>query len=74
MLKVNSPLVLTARSLPPLFWSTSPVPERPVTVTPTLCVSTQLTTTLLTSAAPTVPEPFATAQNWPAGWVATVTE
>ena len=35
VVKANVPLALIARSLPPWFFSVSPLPARPVTVPPT---------------------------------------
>ena len=75
--KVKVPFEATARSSPPLFRSTSPLPVRPLTVPPTVYLGgglvTQLTETLVTLAPATVPEPFETVQLWPEGGFATVT-
>ena len=75
--KVKVPSEATARSSPPLFRSTSPLPVRPLTVPPTVYLGgglvTQLTETLVTLAPATVPEPFETVQLWPEGGLATVT-
>ena len=72
--KVKAPFALTARSSPPLFRSTRPVPLRPVTVPPMVYLfAVQLTETLVTLAPATVPEPFETVHVCPEGWVATVT-
>src|SRR5437879_11694146 len=65
VLKVNGPLAETIRSLPPLFRSTRPVPESPLTVPPIVWVLvTQLTAILVTFAPATVPEPLVTVQLW----------
>ena len=53
------------------------MPVRPLTVPPMVYVVAgglvQLTATLVTLALPTAPEPFATVQICPEGWVAMVT-
>ena len=78
--KVKVPLAVTARSSPPLLRSTSPGPDRPVTVPPMVYLGsglvTQVTTTVVTSAEPTVPEPLETVQvcEGPLGCPETVTE
>ena len=76
--KVKVPLEPTARSSPPLFRSTRPVPVRPLTVPPMVYLGgglvTQLTETLVTLTPATVPEPFETVQVCPEGWVAMVTD
>ena len=54
----NVPLALMERLSPPLSWSTRPVPASPLTVPPMVYVFVaQLTLTLVTLAAPTVPVP-----------------
>ena len=75
--KVNGPFPPMDRLSAPLSWRTSPDPFRPLTVPPTVYVGIgsvmQLTTTLVTFALPTIPEPLLTVQVWPEGWVTTVT-
>ena len=70
------PLALVLRSLPPLFSRTT-VPESPEMVPPTEYVGvtrvTQVTETLVTLAAATVPDGFVTEQVCPEGLVLTVT-
>ena len=74
--KVNAPLALTLRSSPPLSCSTT-VPDSPETVPPTEYVAAafavQVTATLVTFADPMVPDPLATEQVCPDGFVFTVT-
>src|SRR6266850_2729212 len=61
--KVKLPLPEIPRFPPPLFCSTNPTPDRPVTVTPILKVLvTQATFTFMMLVAPTVPDPLVTAQ------------
>ena len=58
------------------FWRTSPDPARPLTVPPTENAEVlQLTWTLVTAPAPTVPFPPATVHAWVGalGWVCTCT-
>src|SRR3989442_1578668 len=64
----------TARLSPPLFRSTRPVPESPLTVPPIVKVLVaQLTATLVTFAPASVPLPLATVQVWPIGCTNTAT-
>src|SRR5258708_34544917 len=75
MLKVNGPLALIVRALPPLFRSTRPVPVSPITVPPTVkLLVVQEMPMVVTFALATVPEPFATVHVWlgPVGCVRTV--
>ena len=63
-------------SPPPLFCSTRPLPNRPVTLPPTTYEFVlQLIVTVLTLALTTVPVPPTTLQVWvgPDGWVLMVT-
>jgi hypothetical protein len=73
---VNEPFDATGRSLPPLFWSTSPEPTRPVTEPPTVKVPlVQLTTMPVTLALGTTPLPLETEHDCAgfAGWASTLT-
>src|SRR4030095_17053946 len=70
--KVKPPSAPIDRLSPPLFWSTTAEPASPPTLPPTVkSLVLQLTTTLVTLAAPTVPEPLPTVQACvgPLGWV-----
>src|SRR5579871_2307583 len=72
----KAPFAEMVRSSPPLSRSTSPVPDNPETVPPTLYVLVvQATVTLLMLAPAMVPLPLPTTQVWlgPVGWVLTVT-
>src|SRR5437899_1930100 len=74
VLKVNGPLAETIRSLPPLFRSTRPVPESPLTVPPIVWVLVvQVTVTLVTLAPASVPLALATVQLWLSGCTNTAT-
>ncbi len=66
---------VTVRSSPPLSCNTTDPPDNPDTEPPTEKVGTaaQMTATLVTFAEPMVPEPFATLQVCPAGFVFTDT-
>lgn len=73
MAKVKDPSAFNARLSPPLFCSTT-LPDRPVTVPPTVEVlAAQATATFVTFAAPMVALPLETVQVCVAGCVSTVT-
>src|SRR3569833_1430807 len=72
--KVNGPLALMTRLSPPLFWRMT-VPAKPERLPPMVYVLVeQVTDTLVTFTAPTMPVPLPTVQVWVAGCVSTVTE
>ena len=76
VLNVKLPLLLIDRSFPALFCNTRPLPDRPLTVPPTVKVPvTQVTATVVTLAPATVPLPLETLQVWLGlpGWVLTLT-
>ena len=74
MANVNGPFAVTVRLSAPLSCKTT-VPDRPLTVPPTVNVglAEHDTATLVTFAEPIVPLPLATVQVCPAGLVFTVT-
>src|SRR4030095_8530191 len=75
--KVKDPFPLIASVSPPLFRSSRPEPDRPLTVPPMVkrgCGSVvQLTATPVTSASPMTPEPLAMVQVCPVGCTRIVT-
>jgi len=74
VVKVNVPLAATFSAFPPLSSRVTEAPVlNPVTVPPIVWVTLQVTATLVTLAAATVPVPFATVQSSPVGWTLTVT-
>src|SRR5713226_7951711 len=72
---VKEPLVATARLSPPLFWRTSPVPDRPTAFPPTEAVPVVQVTCTVVTFAEAVPLPLVTVQvcAGPVGCVSTVT-
>ena len=74
--KANVPFAFTVMSLPPLFWSTRPLPARPDTDPPTVKVfDAQLITTVVTLPEAIVPVPPVTLHvcDGAVGWFFTVT-